>query len=161
MLRRAWPLVAVFAFVLASSGCATQTHELSDVRPETRLRVWHNDKACCASPVIGTLVNYDADSLRLRVSTQPQPLALSRVSIDRIESERQAGHAGSGALIGLAVGTVTGAIIGYSTACSHCDGDWRPLGALFGGAVGAVAGTLAGIIVGVGIRRDIWDPVSR
>ena len=65
--------------------------------------------------MIGTLVSYDSDSLRLRLPTQPQPLALSRVSIERIESERQVARAGSGALIGL----------------------------------------------GAGIRREIWDHVSR
>lgn len=160
MPRRALVLSMVLISVVACTGCATPIkRELSDVSPETRIRVAHNSP-CCASPVIGTLVSFDADSIRVRVPSHEQTVALSRASITWMESAHSAGRSGRGALIGLGLGTVAGAIVGYSTTCSHCTEDWRGFGLVTGAGAGAIMGTIAGLFVGLGIRRDIWDTVS-
>ena len=163
MTRRALVLPVALALALAGTGCASAREKnLPDVMsPDIRIRVWHNDRACCANPLIGTLFSYDADSIRVRLPTQTEPIALSRASIDHMESARRAGRAGVGSLTGFGVGTVAGAILGYSTSCSHCDGDWRGLGMIVGAAGGALYGTIAGAITGLVIRRDIWDPVRQ
>jgi len=161
MIRRVLVIAVVLASALAGTGCATTTgKDLSEVMsPDIRIRVWHNDHACCSSPLIGTLSSYDGDSIRVRVPTQTQSMAISRASIERIESAREVGRGGWGALAGFGLGTVVGGILGYSNSCSNCDGDWRPLGMILGGAGGAIIGTIAGTLTGLAIRREIWDPV--
>lgn len=55
-------------------------------------------------------------------------------------------------------GLPTGAVIGYSSACARCDGDWRPLGAIGGGVLGGLTGLLAGILVGAP-HHGFWQAV--
>lgn len=151
-----------FALLLAVlSGCATYTPpRLSEVTPETRIRVTYQD-TCCSRVVAGQVVGYDADSLRLRVmASTGAALALPWPSIKSVESAHRELKAGTGAAAGLFVGALAGAISGYATSCSHCDGDWRGAGAAFGAVGGGLAGTLLGAIIGVSIEHDVWDPVT-
>jgi hypothetical protein len=146
---------------MAATGCVLpKTQDLYALNAGVRVRVWHHSSACCVSPVIGTLVNYDVDSLRLRVPAQPQLLVFARASIDSLQSARRATRTGRGALIGLGIGAVSGGIFGFSTTCSHCDGDWRGFGMLVGGGAGAILGVFSGAMIGTFFRRDVWDPVS-
>jgi len=161
MTRLPLLLSVALSSVLGSTACVTPIkRDLSDISPESSVRVWHSNSACCASPLIGTFVNYDVDSVRVRVRPQGEPIALSRASIERIENAHRVGRGGRGALLGLGLGATVGAIIGNSTACRSCDGDLRGIDSVIGAAAGAFYGTIAGFIVGLAIRREIWDTVS-
>jgi hypothetical protein len=129
--------------------------------PGAFVRVTHS-AVCCSSPLIGDLVSVDVDSLTIAPkmrSVSTASATLAKTSIVSLDVRRRVGsHKGVGALVGLLVGTVGGAVAGYSTACSHCDGDYRPVGALFGGVGGLFLGMIAGAIVGYTQPRYEWTP---
>ena len=150
---------AVIGMIIAVSGCASQYgHEAATLPPETRVRVWH-DNSCCANPLVGDLVAYDADSLRMRAVGDGKVVALPWISIGSIERSHRASRTVAGLAIGFVAGSVTGIVAGVSTACRNCDGDWRGFGAVVGGAAGAVLGTLAGAVVGTNIPHEVWERV--
>jgi hypothetical protein len=121
-----------------------------------RLRVTHTSE-CCPSPAIGTATSMSPDSLVLQ-SSQGMRLSLGRSSITRIERWNARGrtHKAAGAALGLLGGAAIVGFIGYQSGCAHCDGDWRPLGALLGVIVGGGTGLLAGIVVGAQ-HRGFWE----
>jgi hypothetical protein len=121
-----------------------------------RLRVTH-DSQCCANPSIGVEQSLTSDSLVLQPEIGTQRVPIPRASITQIE-RWNAGrtHKAAGALYGLLIGASSGALVGYSTACAHCDGDWRPLGAIAGSIVGGGAGSLVGLAVGTA-HRGFWE----
>jgi hypothetical protein len=123
-----------------------------------RLRVTHTSQ-CCTSPAIGTEQSMSSDSLILQ-SPDGMRFAIGRSSITRIERWNARGrtHMGAGAMLGLLGGALAGGIIGYESQCSHCDGDWRPLGALLGVMEGGGTGLLVGLIVGAS-PRGFWETV--
>ena len=157
---RALSASGVIGLIIALSGCASQYgQESAGVPPEARIRVWH-DNSCCANPVVGNLVAYDSDSLRLRADGSNKLIALSRISIRSVERPHRASHTVPGLGLGLILGGITGGIAGRATACSHCDGDWRGLGAAVGGAEGIILGGLAGAIIGSFVEHEEWEPVA-
>ena len=64
---------------------------------------------------------------------------------------------GRGAALGFLAGVGLGALLGYESACSRCDGDWRPLGAIYGGFWGGLGGALLGLAFGS--RVGTWETV--
>jgi hypothetical protein len=114
---------------------------------------------CCANPAIGVEYSLDSDSLVIQQRMGAQRLALSRSSITEIERWNPGRrHLLAGALLGLVAGAVSAAVIGYQSNCGHCDGDWRPFGAIAGAIVGGGVGVLAGMAVGAH-RRGFWERV--
>jgi hypothetical protein len=61
---------------------------------------------------------------------------------------------------GLLGGATAGGLIGYQSACGHCDGDWRPLGGIAGAILGGGVGLLAGGIVGMQ-RHSFWETIPQ
>ena len=132
------------------------------VSPGALVRITHT-AICCGSPVVGTLVSIEPDSLRLvdpfRLQASKPRAVLPRSSVVSIDIGRRLGaQKGEGATVGLLVGALAGGAIGFATACAHCDGDWRPLGALVGGVGGGLLGLIVGTAVGASRPHYEWTP---
>ena len=127
------------------------------------------------SPVLGSerqtgsVVVATPDTLVFRSAKASTSTAIATPSIVKLEvTQGKHSNKRKGALIGLGVGVVAGAIIGYATHDSGCkdpntacfaidfgpDGD-AALGAGLFGIVGLVFGTLAGMH-----QSDTWVPVA-
>ena len=160
-----WPTRRIaFSMVLVLSACASgrpgsrSPNPITAISPGDRLRVTHTSP-CCTNPAIGIEYALDRDSLVIQPEVGAQRFALPRSSITRIERwNRGRTHRQTGALVGLLAGATAGGLIGYQSACGHCDGDWRPLGAISGGIAGGGVGLLAGIIVGAR-RHSFWETI--
>ena len=156
---RALSASGVVGLILVLSGCASQyRQETAAIPPETRIRIWHNN-GCCAKPIVGRLVAYDADSLRVRAEGSNTLLALPWISISSIERPHRASHPVAGLGLGILVGGIAGVLTGRATSCSHCDGDWRDLGGLVGGVEGALLGAMAGAGIGAVVGHEEWESV--
>jgi hypothetical protein len=131
------------------------------VAPGSFVRVAHT-ALCCRSPLTGTLVSVDTDSLRIwpgRPGSAKTVAIVPRTAITSIEIGQHVGeHKAVGALDGSVIGALTGGLIGYATACAHCDGDWRPFGALVVGGGGAIVGLFVGTAIGATRPHYEWTP---
>jgi hypothetical protein len=122
-----------------------------------RLRVTH-DAECCTSPSIGVVQSLPADSLVLQSREGKTRIAIALSRIYRIERwNNHETRMARGALVGFLAGAAAGGLIGFQSACGHCDGDWRGLGASFGVLVGGLAGLLGGLFVGS--HYGFWETV--
>ncbi len=154
----------VSSIVLLLTACAPAhpadlpPKPIDPISPGDHLRVTHNSQ-CCTSPSIGFEQSITLDTLVMQRVAGSQPFAIPRSSIIRIERwNRGQRHLAAGAGLGFVAGALSGALIGYSTACAHCDGDWRPLGAIAGVILGGTTGSLAGMLFGAP-RHGFWEPV--
>ena len=131
---------------------------MAPITPGDRLRVTH-DGRCCASPSIGLEQSLTRDSLVLQSAGGMGRLAIARSNITQIERWNEGTrHKAVGGLVGFLSGAVLGGVIGYQSACGHCDGDWRPYGAVLGVIVAGGAGLISGVLVGLH-RRGLWETV--
>ncbi|GAC1657339.1 MAG: hypothetical protein NVS4B3_23770 [Gemmatimonadaceae bacterium] len=125
------------------------------------VRVW--SKLPVLTGRVGTVVRQGNDTLWLEAKSPIEPLTVPFLTIDRLELQRLSGsrwgHVAVGATLGLVGGALVGGAIGYNTTCAHCDGDLRPLGALFGGAEGGLLGSLIGGFIGASRPTYRWAPV--
>ena len=163
-LRTLADLRLVSSIVLLLTACApAQSANLppkpiDPISPGDHLRVTHNSQ-CCTSPSIGFEQSLNRDTLVMQRVAGSPPFAIPRSSIIRIERwNRGQRHLAAGAVLGFVAGALSGALIGFSTSCSHCDGDWRPLGAIVGVILGGPTGLLAGMLFGAQ-RHGFWEPV--
>ncbi len=130
----------------------------------SRVRIqFHNG----ASTMMGSLLGIDSDSLRIVVGDdEPQSVALAGIA----SLESQVGvrtHVRTGAVIGMLVGLVGGAILGYEfehplmqaepTDPESVDG--QPDTTLLFGIVGGLIGTGLGAGVGSLIETEAWEPL--
>ncbi len=126
-------------------------------------------------PLVGTVVTAGADTLKVRLESNAIPLAIPLGSVTRLDvSSGKKRNAGKGALIGLFVGGVAGAVVwaayGERELVSRrsdeeflffsSTSDWFSctIGgcAAFLGGVGLVVGNVLGGI----IKTEKWKPVS-
>jgi hypothetical protein len=118
------------------------------------------DGACCRSPLTGTLVAATADSLWIRpegARSATAPIALARRSVQEFERGDLVGaHRIVGAGVGLFAGALVGAIVGTSSACTHCDG-MGGLAVVATAATGGLIGILAGTVIGSQIPHYVWQ----
>ena len=167
-MRRATILVAILAFTPLASATAQVP-----VRPGAQVRVTHLPicpaDTICVGPSprqrsVGTFWAWQADSLIME--RNGNALALSLDSVTKLEvSQGQKSHTVEGAIIGLLVGGVAGAAIGYASyqKCEpqgeffSCIADLGPEYAALGGAL--VIG-LGGGVVGALIGRFVGRPQS-
>ena len=154
------------SLLLLVTACATSPSysakqgpaPIASIAPGDRLRVTHNGE-CCSSPSIGLEQSLSRDSLVLQAGEGTPRLFIARSNITRIERWNEGRtHKAAGALMGFLAGAATGGLIGFQSGCGHCDGDWRPLGAVFGVVVGGSTGLLAGALFGAH-RRGFWETV--
>jgi hypothetical protein len=116
---------------------------------------------CCANPAIGIERSLDSDSLIMQSEVSTQRFALPRSSITQIERWNPGRrHRLAGALLGLVAGAASLSVIGYQSNCGHCDGDWRPFGAIAGAIVGGGIGALTGMLIGT-YRHGSWQTIPQ
>jgi uncharacterized protein YcfJ len=109
--------------------------------------------------LIGIEQSLTRDSLAMRSEAGKQ-LAIARSSITEIERWNPGRtHRATGALVGSIIGAVTAGVIGYQSNCGHCDGDWRPYGAIAGGIVGGGIGLATGFLIGAR-HHGFWETVT-
>lgn len=163
-LRTAGDLRLVSSIVLLLTACAPAhsanlpPNPIDPISPGDHLRVTHNSQ-CCTSPSIGFEQSLSRDTLVMQRVAGSPPFAIPRSSIIRIERwNRGQRHLAAGAVLGFLAGALSGALIGFSTSCSHCDGDWRPLGAIAGVILGGPSGLAVGMLFGAQ-RHGFWEPV--
>ncbi len=170
-VRHATMLVAILAFVPLASATAQVP-----VRKGARVRVTRppicppTDTICMRGPPpqsVGTFWAWEADSLIME--SNGNALALPLNSVTKLEvSQGQKSHTVEGAIIGLLVGGVAGAAIGYASyqKCEpqgeffSCILDFGPEQSALGGAlVIGLGGGVVGALIGRSIKTDRWAEV--
>ncbi len=166
-MRHATILVAILAFVPLASATA-------QVRPGERVRVTRPPicapyTICVGGPPlqsVGTFWAWEGDSLIME--SNGNALALPLNSVTKLEVGRgQKSYTVEGALMGLLVGGVAGAVIGYASyeECVpkgrgwSCEDVGPEVAALVGGIAGGLGGLLVGATIGRSSKTDRWREV--
>lgn len=149
-------------FFLAACAASPQANQapspVAPISPGDRLRVTHNGE-CCTTPTIGIEESLSRDTLVLQSEPEVHRFAIARSNITQIERWNLGKtHVLAGTTLGFLAGAVVGGLIGYESVCSHCDGDWRPLGAFQGVMIGGVTGLVTGLLFGAQ-PRGFWETV--
>jgi hypothetical protein len=109
---------------------------------------------------VGILISADADSVRLRSSTDRKIVSVPTGSISRFErSHGRHSNAGRGATIGALVGAGTGMLLGILAATE--DDSWYDVGVaevMGASAILAFGGACIGAVIGSASHRDDWRP---
>jgi hypothetical protein len=165
-----------FAFAAAVptlAGAQTDTTMHWPIPPGARIRVL--SPALGSAEEIGTALAVDADTLVFRRQASAESDTLSKFAIKRLDVStgvRSYGRA-KGGLLGMAIGVVGGAVLGYATyhrtscppptsseeLCAHIGDMGRGGDATVGGALLGFVGAVTGAIVG-GLGVDTWAPVK-
>jgi hypothetical protein len=151
---RACGVVALLSTQLLSA----QTRPV--VSPGALVRITHT-ATCCGSPVVGTLVSIEPDSLRIvdpfRLQANKPRAVLPRSAVASIDVGRRLGaHKADGAALGLLVGALAGAVVG-AKGTTH---EFRDIGVVFGGGAGAVLGLIFGTAIGSTMPHYEWTPAQ-
>jgi hypothetical protein len=132
------------------------SQELPPLKPGDRIRA--TAPTLSPSPLVGTVVAFEANSLMVQRGTGTRRLSLA--SLTRLEmSQGRRSHAALGAGIGLLVGAGVGAVIG-----SGCKAIIVPVSSeggciAVGAAVIGGAGALVGAVTGALVRTERWAEV--
>ena len=103
---------------------------------------------------IGTLLSREADTVRLRVEDRGDEIAVPMTDIARFDvSQGRKNHTGSGALVGLGVGAMTGMVVGWAQAQD------QDAAALLGGGLFGGLGLGLGAIIGSRVLSERWEVV--
>jgi hypothetical protein len=144
------------AFLVLASGQSLSAQSRPVISTGALVRIEHTS-VCCGSPVIGTLVSIETDSLRLvdpssLQSNKPRAV-LARSEILSIDVGTRIGsRAANGAVVGLIGGALAGAAIGVQGTTR----EFRGLGLVAGGGAGGILGLIVGTIIGSNIPRYEW-----
>jgi len=150
-------LLACALLVCAGTDLVAQAQPV-DLVPGRRIRVHRQTQ----STLIGALLSVSSDTLTM-ITTGPDTVAVARSTIRRVDvAVGTKSQAGKGAVTGLLIGGLGGALLGVASSGSD-DGDfldagpaeWAVSGAVFFGAIGAGVGAL----IGSGHRTDRWEAV--
>ncbi len=169
-MRHATILIAILAFVPFASATAQVP-----LRPGERVRVtghffcqpFYNCVGGLPQRYVGTFLSWKADTLVVQSNGDTLSVPVSLVTRLDVSRGRKT-NTGEGAVIGLLVGGVVGAVIGYASyeECKpqgkffSCIADLGPEYAALGGAVviGLVGGVV-GALIGASSRTDRWRAV--
>jgi len=144
---------ALLLVALAALGRGVAAQDTLAIAAGERVRL---TPAAGGSPVVGVLVTQDRDSLRVQPHPDTPPIALARAGVRTVETSLgRHGHAGTGALAGLAIGGLVGAAAG-----AGCEGDFLCPGAGGGALLLGGTGTLLGALDGAFVRSERWALVS-
>jgi hypothetical protein len=158
-MRIALAILLLLAACAPSHSANQAPQPMGPIAPGDRLRVTH-DGHCCTSPSIGLEQSLSRDSLVLQPERGAPRIAIARSNITQIERWKEGRtHRARDALLGFLAGAAAGGLSGYQSACGHCDGDWRPFGAILGVIGGGSVGLLAGFVVG--LRHGFWEIVPQ
>jgi hypothetical protein len=160
-MRRALVLLVATTMGLGCSGVhivkVPEVAPRHDLQPGNRVRVHLLQPP---GKVVGSVVRLTADTLVIMsAEAAERQIALSTGNIERLELSRgQRSRAKIGALVGLLLGAVGGAVaLGAYCEESDCVGAWPLLGLI---PVGALIGAGFGSGVGSLIQTERWQPVS-
>ncbi len=169
-MRHATMLVAILAFVPLAAATAQVPIRRGERMRVTGPPVCQPTYTVCVGPPrqsVGTFWAWQADSLIME--RNGNALALSLDSVTKLEvSQGQKSHTVEGAIIGLLVGGVAGAAIGYASyqECEpqgeffSCILDFGPEQSALGGAlVIGLGGGVVGALIGRSIKTDRWAEV--
>jgi hypothetical protein len=159
-------LLLVTAALLVPDALRAQTPATS--LEGTRVRVT-SDVPVAGTRVTGTLTTLPGDSLRIERDGDAGPVTFAATDIRTLE--RHAGtrsHAGTGAIVGMTLGAVAGAI-GSIAFCANftmmgsdpsCEGSAAAQAGALGGLGGAAVGGLLGALIGSVISGPKWERVG-
>ena len=161
-MRHATILVAILAFTPLASATAQVP-----VGPGARVRVTGNffcqpfNSNCMGDMpqrYVGTFVTWEVDTLVVQSNGDTLSVRVNLVTRLDVSRGRKT-NTGKGAGIGVLLGGVVGALIGYASyeECVHCFFDLRPETLAAAGAViGGLGGLAAGALIGSAIETDRW-----
>ena len=124
------------------------------LRPGARLRLTF---VADHKPVIGTLVRFDRDSVRVLPDHRRSDVTISFSTVSRVDVSRER-HTRAGA--GMRTGFVLGAGFGVLGTVSNNDIGNKGLAALVFGGVFGLLGAGVGGLVGATISADEWEPIG-
>ena len=169
-MRHATILVAILVFVPLASATAQVPIRRGERMRVTGPPVCQPTYTVCVGPPrqsVGTFWAWQADSLIME--RNGNALALPLDAVTKLEvSQGQKSYTVDGAIIGLLVGGVAGAAIGYASyqKCESqgeffsCIGDLGPEFAAWGGAlVIGLGGGVVGALIGASTKTDRWAEV--
>ena len=156
------PASMAFLFALALLAATRGSAQLPVPVEGTRVRLVTNSLP--PDQQLGRIISADHDTVAFRPDAHPFTVSLAVSEIERIDISRGSHrHAGRGALVGLAIGAIGGAVFGASAYTSCTDWCLLPnsraatagLGAAFFGLLGAASGG----IIGAFIKTEEWKPL--
>jgi hypothetical protein len=156
------PASMAFVFALAVLDATRGYAQLPVLVDGTRVRVV--TQSLPADHQLGRIISADHDTVAFRPDADPFTVSLAVSEIERIDiSQGSHRHPGRGALVGLTIGAIGGAVFGAS-AYTPCT-DWcllpnsraatAGLGAAFFGLLGAAGGGIVGAL----IKAEEWKPL--
>ncbi len=156
-------MIGVLAWLGAVSGIAgtlvAQTELAAEPGPGSRVRV-----VCTAagnSPLIGTVLSHDQDSLRLELASWADPVSLPHPTIRRIEvSYGPQSNADRGALRGAVVGVLAGMVAGLLVTNTQSGTANTPAArAVLGATLFGLTGAGVGAAIGSLSESERWKEV--
>ena len=143
-------------------ACGAQGEPPDAVKLGSRVRATYVDRSLdrpLTKSKTGELIAVSAESITLRASESSAPAILPRQDVTQLELSLARSRKGTGALLGLGVGAVTGALIGFSS------GDDPPgfISFTAEGKAALMAFMLApiGALIGlIGAQGEQWAPIS-
>ncbi|MCH7511680.1 MAG: hypothetical protein IIB19_04860 [Chloroflexi bacterium] len=167
-MRHATILVAILTVTPLTNATAQVPIRRGERMRVTRLPICPPTYTICVGgpPLqsVGTFWAWEGDSLIME--SNGNALALSLNSVTKLEVGRgQKSYTVEGAIIGLLVGGVAGALIGYAS-YGECESRgllacWPgpEFAALVGGLVGGLGGGAVGALIGSSVKTDRWKEV--
>src|SRR5438132_779879 len=108
--------------------------------------------------VVGRLMAFDADSLKLQPEGARETLEVPRAAITRLEVSRRPARRGHGAVMGLLGGLGAAAVIGVMAGHSCAPGAWLCFDRSDTAAMAAVLTVPLGVLVGIGAAPgERWE----
>jgi hypothetical protein len=152
------PIIALLC--LSSAAARAQATDLPPAGARVRVR----SPAIADGALIGRVVSWRGDTLRLLPQRRVDTVLVSLLNVTRLEVSRARRrpwlkYGVLGFAAGAALGAIAGGIVGALEDCeglSEC-GPGFTAGAL--GIVGSMAGSIVGLAVGATRRLDQWEPV--
>ena len=144
-------ITTLIALILLAHSAPAQTPD--SIPAGTRIRLICPSKGT----ITGAVLHWTPDAVGLKVPGQASTVSIpwSDVSAVQVCNKRRS-NAGTGALVGLALGTV---VAGYMAFCTEYEDPGAGLVFLLGAVGFGLPGTCIGAIVGSCIRTDVWSEV--
>jgi uncharacterized membrane protein len=146
---------------LSSAAARAQATDLPPAGARVRVR----SPAIADGALIGRVVSWRGDTLRLLPQRRVDTVLVSLLNVTRLEVSRARRrpwlkYGVLGFAAGAALGAIAGGIVG---ALEDCEGHGSECGPGFGAAVLGTVGGLVGLVVGTAVgairRVDRWEPV--
>ena len=162
---RAAPILLALVALVFTSADPVWSQDSTRVEAGSRVRV----KAQGADQrwLAGELLQFRADTLRLRTADPPDSVTLTTGSLAGLELSRgRKSQAGKGAALGAGVGVILGLVVGavtYEDDCPDCLGLDPGVGgsALLGGVLFGVLGLGVGALIGASVDAERWEPLPQ